>query len=200
MARGKSSGNGGQGYAPLNYFDRLKIRAATKHLHSRYASVRNAAHNEIARLLKRRQQSRIARLHPKKLARQAWQRANYGKLHKCGSCGHAERDKAMFRQHLNGHMREAGRSRSPAATPGMQQRQGPAKAPPRAPARAPDMRRQAGLLPQNQKRQPARAAHSAFPGVRFAPARTAPLPHETVRTPSRSPDKPRWAGLRRRRA
>jgi len=198
MARGKSSGSAGQGYAPLNYFDRLKIRAATKHLHSRYASVRNAAHNEIARLLKRRQQSRIARLHPKKLARQAWQRANYGKLHKCGSCGHAERDKAMFRQHLNSHMREAGRSRVPAATPGMQQRQGPARAPSRTPARAPDMRRQADLLPQDRPRQPAPESRPAPPSA--PPRRTPPLPHETVRTPSRSHDKPRWSGLRRRAA
>ena len=164
MARGKN-GNAGQGYAPLSYFDRLKIRAATKHLHSRYASVRQAAHKEIDRILKRRQQSRLARLHPKRLARQAWQRANYGKLHKCGNCGHAERDKAMFRQHVSSHMREAGRPRGPQATPGMRERQASARAPEarqQAPARAPDMRRQSGLLPQD--RQPEPASRPAGPG------------------------------------
>jgi hypothetical protein len=124
MATGKHGGNGGQGtYAPLSWRDRLKIRAATRHLHSRFTAVRAAAHKEIARILKRRQQSRLARLHPKNLAKRAWQRANYGKLHKCLDCGHQERGKDAFRGHLKGHMREAGRSRGRDTTPGTAARQ-----------------------------------------------------------------------------
>lgn len=164
MSSGKSSGNAGHGYAPLSYLDRLKIRAATRHLHSRYVSVRQAAHKEIERILRRRHQSRYARLNPKKLARQAWERVNFGKLHKCGNCGHGERDKAMFRKHVNSHMRQAADSRAPASTPGLRERQDHARTTARPQARAEDMRRQAGLLPQERKQAP--------PGSRPGPART----------------------------
>jgi hypothetical protein len=108
----------GSGYAPLSYFDRLKIRAATKHLHSRYASVRHAAHKEIQRILERRRQAR-GRLDPKRWARQAWDRVNHGKKHECGNCEYGTRDQAMLRRHQEGHMREAARTQRAAATPGL---------------------------------------------------------------------------------
>lgn len=177
------------GYAPLHYFDRLKIRAATKHLHSRYASVRHAAHNEIARILKKRQQSLAARLDPRKLARRAWERANYGKLCKCGNCGFATRDKAMFRQHVNGHMRKAADSRDDAASPGLRERQDRTGPAPQPRERTEETRRQGRPVPEWKPRPASRPAPwPTTPGGLSRPPR-APAATDILADPKPSRDR-----------
>ena len=106
----------GTGYSPLSWYDRLKLRAAAKHLHSRYASVRAAAHAEIKRILQKRRglktrvQNGRARLKD---------RIVYGRLHRCdvAGCNHETRDKAMAQAHVRKHQREvipkAARERQP---------------------------------------------------------------------------------------
>jgi len=182
--------------------------------------VRAAAAREIQLIL---QKQRGLRTRVQRGAKRVVQRINYGKLQPCrvNGCQHQTREPIVAAQHARQHAREgAGRQRA------------------QAPARGPDMRRQVGLLPQDQKRQPGpqsrqqpkpasrpapaatdifmppqaardRPAPAAARGPRApagpaapsgAPPRTAPLPHETVRTPARSHDKPRWSGLRRRSA
>ena len=190
--------------------------------------MRAAAAREIQLIL---QKQRGLRTRVQRGAKRVVQRINYGKLQPCrvNGCQHQTREPIVAAQHARQHAREgAGRQRG------------------QAPARAPDMRRQAGLLPQGQKRQPGpqsrqqpqSASRPGGPvkmrgsvwetgGARAAvpdppartrspraptgperapaapsgtPARTPLLPHETVRAPSRSHDKPRWSGLRRRSA
>ena len=106
----------GTGYSPLSWYDRLKLRAAAKHLHSRYASVRAAAHAEIKRILQKRRglktrvQNGRARLKD---------RIVYGRLDRCdvAGCNHETRDKAMAQAHVRKHQREvipkAARERQP---------------------------------------------------------------------------------------
>jgi hypothetical protein len=209
------NGSTGEGYRPLSYFDRLKIRAATKHLHSRYISVRHAAHKEIERILHRRRQSLRARISPRRWARQAWERINYGKLNKCGNCDHATRDKDMFRHHVNSHMRDTARSQESAAPTGRRHRR---QDPNGTSRRNRDMRQQpgrlrdygsqapvahspAGPVTNSTLRQAARAprpppAPGAAPRTAAAapkpgPVRTPPLPSATIRPPRPRTPKPR---------
>jgi hypothetical protein len=122
MARRSTRSSAGQsGYSPLNWLDHIRLRAAMKHLHSRYHSVRVAAHKEIQQILHKRRgvKTRIQRGWQR-----MWDRVSYGKLQRCpvNDCRHSTREPAVAAQHARQHAM-AGMSRGQAPSPFQQARQ-----------------------------------------------------------------------------